>query len=277
MTSIAIITTCKGRLHHLREALPRFVAQAPMPVPMQVIVVDYGCPDHAGDWAEAEFPGVQVVRVADDPGFCLGRARNIGARQAKAEWLAFLDADTLLADNWHAWMQAHLRPGHFYRRGLVAGIRDAETHGAVVCPRAQFEAIEGYDELYRGWGGEDEDLYQRLAWLGTSEGEYPAELLWAISHGDDERAGWEGLRTRQDMIDLCASYRLAKMETLRLLALKGELPIELRRQFMESTRTNLAHWFDSGRKADLAMHYELRAGEKLYRFTINLAADGAAA
>ena len=93
MNTIALITTCKGRLHHLRETLPLMASQGAD----EIVVVDYGCPDGAGDWVEREFPGVRVVRVDDDPGFCLPRARNAGARASSARWLAFVDADVKLA------------------------------------------------------------------------------------------------------------------------------------------------------------------------------------
>jgi glycosyltransferase involved in cell wall biosynthesis len=241
----------------------------------EIILVDYGCPDGAGDWALANFAGVKVVHVGDDPGFCIGRARNLGAMQAEAEWLAFLDADTLVEDDWHGWMQRHLFPGQFYRRALVGEIRDAETHGVILCRRDDFLRVEGYDELYRGWGGEDEDLYQRLVVAGVSECEFPAELIRAISHGDEERAGWEGLASRQEMVDLCASYRLAKLQTLKLLGRTGELPLALRRQFMDHTRQNLASWFKGGRKTDLSMRYDVTMGENQIWFVIDLPADPA--
>jgi hypothetical protein len=38
---LSIVTTCKGRLHHLRRSLPGFLAQPDT----QVIVVDYDCPE----------------------------------------------------------------------------------------------------------------------------------------------------------------------------------------------------------------------------------------
>ena len=67
--TIAFVTTCKGRLHHVRETLPLIAQQAPD----EIIVVDYGCPDRVGDWVTANVPQARVVRVDDDPGFSLAR------------------------------------------------------------------------------------------------------------------------------------------------------------------------------------------------------------
>ena len=44
--ALVFVTTCKSRLHHLKETLPRMAAEAGA----QCVVVDYGSPDGAGDW-----------------------------------------------------------------------------------------------------------------------------------------------------------------------------------------------------------------------------------
>src|SRR6185369_6037579 len=98
---VGFVTTCKGRLHHIQRTLPLIVAQ----LPKEVVVVDYGCPQSVGDWVETHFPNVTVVRVGDDPGFCLSRARNIGARQTSAPWICFTDADALITSGWTDWMR----------------------------------------------------------------------------------------------------------------------------------------------------------------------------
>src|SRR6476661_4950454 len=122
---IAFVTTSKGRLHHIKETVPLMVAQGAA----EVIVVDYSCPDKTGDWVEANFPSVKVVRVTDDPGFSVGRARNLGAAQSTADWMVFIDGDVKAAPGWHDWMQKHLSPGRFYRAAPVEGRRDPETWG----------------------------------------------------------------------------------------------------------------------------------------------------
>jgi len=63
----------------------------------EVVVVDYCCPERAGDWVESAFPSVQVVRADGEEGFSNWRARNLGAEVATGEILLFCDADTVLA------------------------------------------------------------------------------------------------------------------------------------------------------------------------------------
>lgn len=238
MSSIALITTCKGRLHHLRETLPLMAAQRAD----ELVVVDYGCPDGTGDWVEREFPGVRVVRVTDDPGFCLPRARNAGARVATSDWLAFVDADVKLGAGWVDWLRAHVDPGRFYRASAAGGARDLETFGTAVCPRRAFEAIGGYDEAMRGWGGEDVDLYARLSRVGLADTDYPAALIDVIRHGDNLRTRWHEVKDRrlQDVINHC--YLAAKSQLQAFQRPDRPLELELRTRLMEQTRRQLAGW-----------------------------------
>ena len=112
------------------------------------IVVDYSCPERCGDWVEQTYPQVQVIRVPGKSHFHLAHARNLGAREANAPWLCFIDADIALASSFTEAVLPLLRPGHFYRAdpcetGLV---------GTVLCSRADFAGIDGYDEVIQGWG-----------------------------------------------------------------------------------------------------------------------------
>lgn len=144
MNSIALITTTKGRLHHLRETPSLMLAQEAD----EVIVVDYACPDGSGDWVERDHPGTRVVRVEALPGFCAARARNIGAAVARSEWLAFIDCDIRTQAGWVDWMRKALKPGCFYRAQDGDRGPDPELGGTAICRRVDFETIGGYDEVF---------------------------------------------------------------------------------------------------------------------------------
>lgn len=79
------------RLGPTLEALARQTAPCSS---FEVIVADGGSTD--GTVAMAERAGAQVVVCPRGP----GRQRNCGARTARAEWLAFLDADCTPAEDW---------------------------------------------------------------------------------------------------------------------------------------------------------------------------------
>ncbi|HVZ42536.1 MAG TPA: galactosyltransferase-related protein [Ramlibacter sp.] len=249
---IAFITTCKGRLHHLRETLPTMLSERPD----EVIVVDYGCPQGTAEWVRANHPDVKLVRVDDDPGFHHARARNIGAAQARADWLLFIDADVRVKPGWCAWMAQSLRRGAFYRAGSVNGVREPETFGTAICPRDAFVRIEGYDEAFRGWGGEDTDLYRRLSALGLSMQAYPADFIDVIHHGDDERMGFAEVKEKGLQFIANQAYIQAKYQLMHFR--RGEHPtLKERVDLMEHVKTAVREWGTSDRTEPLVLNFRM--------------------
>ena len=62
----SIIVTCKGRLEHLKQTIPRMLAQR-CEFPYEVLVVDYGDPARAFSWCqEQDQPLLGSVRVLED-------------------------------------------------------------------------------------------------------------------------------------------------------------------------------------------------------------------
>ena len=172
---ISYVTTCKGRLEHLKQSLPRLMAQPQA----EVVVVDYDCPDGAGAWVEKEWPAARVVRVKNTPLFSAARSRNLGAQAARGEWLCFTDADIVLSADHGRLLTDRLRPGTYFWNAVAPG--------HILCARSDFLAVAGYDEVLEGWGQEDMDLVTRLDLLGRERQLLPAELFTVIDHGDEVR------------------------------------------------------------------------------------------
>lgn len=238
MTAISFVTTCKGRLHHLQQTLPAIVAEAPD----EIVVVDYACPQGSGDWVEANFPNVKVVRVEDDPGFCLPRARNVGARHSTSPWIVFIDADVMVSPGLLEWLRRHIQPWSFFRASPVNGVRDKETWGTAVCSREAFEYIGGYDEVFRGWGGEDADLYYRLNQAGLGERPYPAGFVRAIPHDDAERVTFHRVKDKQRQQIINQFYAAAKRQALMVLGRETLLPFNERQLLMERITNVISQW-----------------------------------
>ena len=242
MTDFSYVTVSKGRLGHLKQTLPHMVA----PGTHDVIVVDYACPEGTGDWVEATYPGVRVVRVEDGIHFCLARARNFGAELVETEWIVFVDADIFPHPEWHQWIGQNVERGKFYRAGPIAGKMDHETWGTCIISRADFLAVGGYDEVFRGWGGEDNDLYVRLALKGVEECFFPGEFVSPIRHGDELRADFNGLRSKKEVVALHKCYSLAKRGLIEQLGIEGDLPLEYRKYIMMDLHLSLIDWFKGG-------------------------------
>ena len=84
------------------------------------------------------------------------------ARLADAPWICFVDADVILETGFAVALSQVLAPGGYYR--VVSG--DGGIGGTFACSRTDFERVGGYDEVYRGWGEEDNDLYDVLQFIG---------------------------------------------------------------------------------------------------------------
>lgn len=238
MSRIAFVTTCKGRLHHLKESLPRMVEQRPD----EIVVVDYGCPDGTGDWVEATYPGVRLVRVTDDAEFSASRARNIGVRATTAEWLCFIDADMRMQPGWLDWMRGNLHPRCFFVASEEDGVSDVEAAGTVVCTRQAFDAIGGYDEVFRGWGGEDTDFYKRLALQALGRAYYPRHFLDPIRHGEEERFRFNPLKHKGLAIVISELYVEAKALIMAVQRVDSDLPYDFRVSLMQEVRRIAVEW-----------------------------------
>lgn len=229
-TSLCYITTCKGRLHHLQQTLPRVVGQPGV----SCVVVDYACPDQTADWVAANFPCVKLVRVTGEAGFSASHARNLGAQASNADWLAFFDADILWSSKLAKRVIPRLQTGHFYRAQPIT----LQSWGSVICHRQDFEAIGGYDEAMHGWGGEDDDLIERLSMLGRIADSFPASLIDEIPHDDDARVRFHEVKNRALQRRINILYLQIKLDMLRLT---GSMPLQIRQELFNRVKRSLLH------------------------------------
>ncbi len=217
-TQLTYITTCKGRLAHLKQTLPRIVSQPNV----SCIVVDYDCPDGTSKWVSANFPQVKIVHVENTAGFHAARARNLGAKLATTPWLSFFDADILLDLQFVSVVLPALKQGHHYRPHPPS----RQTWGSFICARSDYQRVGGYDEIYRGWGTEDDDIYEMLQIRGVKRAAFSASLISEIPHPDE-------MRTRFHSVDMVMSHRInqyykhIKFDAMQLL--QGTLPEHFRR------------------------------------------------
>lgn len=235
MAAISFVTTCKGRLAHLQQTLPRMVAQG---ADCEVVVVDYDCPDGTTNWVARHHPGVRRVEVTRQPGFHKARALNLGAKAASAPWLMFVDADILLAPDFAAQIRPLLILGRFLRPEPLV----ADAWGSCLVRRDDFLAVGGYDEVLQGWGGEDDDMYYRLQQFG---GCFPAtfsgDLLSALPHDDRARTRFYAVGNRWQSQRSNALYLNIKYDLTRLAggvpsrALLDVIYAEVKRATVQST------------------------------------------
>jgi glycosyltransferase involved in cell wall biosynthesis len=243
MAAITFVTTCMGRLAALRQSLGLMLEQPGT----LCVVVDYSCPECAGDWVEANYPLARVVRVRGQSHFNLAAARNAGALLADTPWICFVDADVVLEPGFASALSEVLSPGGYYR--VVSG--DGGVGGTFACALADFERVGGYDEVYRGWGEEDNDLYDALGFIGLEQRSLPSALLRHLPHGDELRTRFYPVADRLLGHSVNRVYRILKWDTARVG--RELLALDIRRVLYDKVTEVVTTSSEPGRTGNLTI------------------------
>lgn len=245
-----------NRLHNLLRSLR---AQRASPAPY-VVVVDYGsAPDQAGEVAAlAQEYGADVLRVPGPLEWNRAKALNLGWRRATTAYVLFADADLVFRDDYTGTAVEAL---HEDQRRLVVSkmldlpeghsveidqdnVGELETlaqsrlgdgaHPSIVAAScAALELAGGYDEAFRIWGSEDDDLFRRLRNLGLEAYDVSDRTLylhqWHRKHDGVEsallqaqiRANSERLRAKGDFAPLPMITGVVLLRTLRAFLLEA--------------------------------------------------------
>ena len=95
-TLASVILVNFNGLAHLRRGLPDLLDG--LGRDYEVILVDNASTDGSADYVRRSFPQVRLCPTASNIGF--GAGANLGARQARGRYLAFLNPDTLAETGW---------------------------------------------------------------------------------------------------------------------------------------------------------------------------------
>jgi glycosyltransferase involved in cell wall biosynthesis len=218
---LTFTVTCMGRLEHLQQSLPRLVAQPRC----HVVLTDYSCPDHAGQWVRDHYSPDQVT-IVDLPGrthFDRSEAKNAAIRGAATPWICLIDADVLVAEDFSREVHRRLHP-HRFLRCVTA---DKGVGGTIVASRAAVLRVGCHDPMFRDWGEEDDDLIDALVFIGHQLGELPERLIRHVPHDEDSRMRFHDVEDRRISWLINRVYRAAKWDTVKIL---GELPSLAQRQ-----------------------------------------------
>jgi GT2 family glycosyltransferase len=191
---VTVVIPTRGRPEQVRAAVESVLAGSALP--QELIVVDQS--EHPHQWLEALDGGTCQIRYLwpQEPG--VSRARNLGAREARHELLAFVDDDVTVDTDWLTTMVATLREatepvvvtGQVAPGGAGEGIvpstktdpRPASYRGRIRAdvlfsnnmglPRSLAEKLGLFDERLgpgtRFLGAEDNDFAFRLLDAGYS-------------------------------------------------------------------------------------------------------------
>lgn len=96
----SIIIVTHNSAHEIRPCIDALLAQANES--FEIIVVDNGSQDGTSSLIKNSYPGVRVIENKENKGPSV--ARNMGVEQGRGEWIMFLDSDTVVKDNFLAWI-----------------------------------------------------------------------------------------------------------------------------------------------------------------------------
>jgi hypothetical protein len=195
---VSFCTTCKDRLIHLKETLPRNLAWHDDDPQVEFVILNYNSGDGLQDWVRREFgPQLASGRVVHylNPApemFRMSHAKNQAFRLARGSIVCNLDADNFTGPGFAAYVRRQLQNHDFLTgsviqdgRIMATNVRGVEGRNAI--PVEAFRALGGFDEDFSGWGYDDSNLAERMMAIGLAGVTIAGEYLSCIDHGDELR------------------------------------------------------------------------------------------
>lgn len=175
-SDVSIVTVVMNRLAHLMATAPQLSRWGGH---REHLIVDWSSAIPIDRRSLPADPRIRLVRVEGETGWQLSRAYNFAIHMAAFEMVLKLDAD--------CWIDPLSSPlsvpaaGAYLRSALGGGL-----NGVFMIRREDFFSVGGFNELLRGYGHDDKDLYQRLE-RRLVRRDISAGVLHTIEHGDLER------------------------------------------------------------------------------------------
>jgi glycosyltransferase involved in cell wall biosynthesis len=130
---VSVVIPALNAEEHLGEQLAALARQA-YRGDWELVVADNGCTDRTVEIVEAWARALPSVTIADASARRgINHARNVGAASARGDFLAFCDADDVVAPGWLEAIASAARPGEVVAGALdFDGINDARARS--LCP-----------------------------------------------------------------------------------------------------------------------------------------------
>jgi hypothetical protein len=199
--NVFFATTCKGRALHVKETLPRNLADNPGSL-SRFLILNYGSQDDLLDYlisnhkADLKSGKLILYSYATNGKFAIAHAKNLAARLAireGAEILVTLDADNFTGPDFDRYLLDQFASSGMFMCPDHATIRKdpnrpSRGYAGRLAVRAQdFIKAGGYNELYDTWRGEDIDFNARMLRMGYDMRFIDVRYLNAIPHSARDR------------------------------------------------------------------------------------------
>lgn len=195
---IAFCITCKGRVQHVEQTLPKNLASNEDGI---FVLLDYGSQDNLVEYLKNNHQDaidqkrLVIYSFPQANRFQMAHAKNMAHRCAireGADILCNLDADNYTGYCFAKYIKSQIKSkdDKFLWAKMV---KDGEGRlprgisGRIVVTANTFLKVGGYDEVYSTWSPDDKDLQYRLRRMNYEAQEIPSKYLFAIMHNDKMR------------------------------------------------------------------------------------------
>lgn len=192
---------------------------------------------HLPDWVRH----IHTPPPAPDLPYCRAWAFNVGARLAKGRLLVLHDNDMLVPTDYatrlldlhrQGWEVINLKRFIFYlseghSQQILAGqagltkqapqaiMQNAEGGGSIAISRSGYQRIGGLDEGFIGWGGEDNEFWERCQTLRVwPYGSLPFLHLWHPNQPGKYEENNPAIQRFQTLSKMSVEQRIARLRRL---------------------------------------------------------------
>jgi len=234
------------RLPHLLATLASIAGQ--QDVSIDCVVIEQDCEARLAAQLPAWVRHVHTPPPTPDMPYCRSWAFNVGVKHCRGSVVVLHDNDMLVPADYAANILSHVRQGYelvnlkrfiFYlnephTQALFSGatgltdqaplviVQNLEAGGSVAITRRAYEQIGGMDEAFIGWGGEDNEFWERAQTLRVWPYAYlPIVHLWHAAQPGKHQASNDTHQLYERLSAIPAETRIAQLRRLGAGAMFG--------------------------------------------------------
>jgi predicted glycosyltransferase involved in capsule biosynthesis len=205
MKSISLITFSKNRIEQVKRFFQANLSL--LDVNDEVVYVDYNDPQNSKDYVKSlNDPRIKIVYVDDVEFWQMNHARNLGGKHATKDILFFLDVDCIMEPELVYTVRDMVNDECIVRGAHLANI----SGGSCAITRSNFLKVNGYEEMFTGYGEDDSSFYSVLLRVGIKSHMYSGKQRLMECSGWREPACKDNLKFNQELSKLIRSMNIKR-------------------------------------------------------------------
>lgn len=171
MKRISLCTYSKNRIEQVKRYF-RFACEV-MSSEDEIIYVDYNDPMYSANFvSKIPMDNIRVFKVDEVKYWNMNHARNCAGIKATGDILFFCDIDVFITKEIVDFIRKEVTENIFVMAGHHSGL----TFGCCAITKEMYEKVNGYEEMFSGWGWDDTMMYEMLKANGYRSKVLPLQL-----------------------------------------------------------------------------------------------------